>query len=249
MQKKTVVLSEDVAAVLRRAKVDGNVVRIEERLDRPLYEEVNKILEALGGKWNRKVRGHVFEGDPLEKLAHALVTGEALDVKKTYEIFETPPAVADLLIDRASIQPGMRVLEPSAGRGALADRVREVCPDCTLHVVEPERANRMVLKDKGHRLVGADFLRFKKGRYDRIVMNPPFARQRDIDHVKHAFRLLKPGGRLVSVMSAGVKFRDNKKALAFRNLVERHGTVEDLPPESFAEAGTGVNAVVVTLDR
>ncbi len=56
--------------------------------------------------------------------------------------------------------------------------------------------------------------------FDRVVMNPPFERQQDIDHVSRAAGMLKPGGRLVSVMSAGVTFRENNKTRWFRDLIE-----------------------------
>lgn len=250
IKTKVIDIPEDVMRVLAELEVEGNVVRIVQQLDRDLYVRVNKVLEAIGGKWNRKVRGHIFEGDPSEKIREAIESSRVVNVKKTVEFFETPTDLAHQLVEMAAIGPMMKILEPSAGRGAIADAIREACPDCPLEVVEVETSNRKVLKEKGHRLVGKDFLKFrKKGGYDRIVMNPPFSRQQDIAHVTKAFGLLAPGGRLVSVMSAGVKFRQDKKALAFRELVDDHGVVEDLPPESFIESGTGVNAVVVTLDK
>lgn len=65
----------------------------------------------------------------------------------------------------------------------------------------------------------------------------------------HALGFLRPGGRLVSVMSAGVKYRQDAKTRAFRELVEQHsGTIEDLPEDAFRESGTSVRTVVVTMD-
>lgn len=249
IKTKVIDIPEDVMRVLAELEVEGNVVRIAQQLDRDLYVRVNKVLEAMGGKWNRKARGHVFEGDPSEKIRDAIEASRVVNVKKTVEFFETPPALARQLVAMAAIGPGMKVLEPSAGRGAIADAVRDACPDCRLDVVEIEELNRKILKEKGHRLAGKDFMKFRKKGYDRIVMNPPFSRQQDIAHVTRAFGLLAPGGRVVSVMSAGVKFRQDKRATAFRELVDEHGVVEDLPPESFIESGTGVNAVVVILER
>ena len=84
--------------------------------------------------------------------------------------------------------------------------------------------------------------------YDRVVMNPPFDKQADIKHVMHALKFLKPDGLLVSVMSAGVTFRDNKLTVDFRALIrERGGDIEALPDGSFKESGTGVNTVIVTI--
>ncbi len=246
---KKVSISPEVERVLMNAEVEGNVLRIQQ-LPRDLYEAVNKVLLALGGKWNRSQRGHVFEGDPRDKIAEALSAGEAVDVKKTTEFFETPRVVAEMLVEIAEIRPGMKILEPSAGRGAIADLVRERCPNCKIDLVEIEESNRKALKEKGYKLAGKDFMKYKKKGYDRIIMNPPFSKQQDIDHVRHAFGLLKPGGRLVSVMSPGVKFRENKKTLAFRELMDQHGGQSwDLPPESFKESGTGVGTIIVMLNK
>ena len=84
--------------------------------------------------------------------------------------------------------------------------------------------------------------------YDRVVMNPPFAKQADIKHVLHAFRFLKPSGLLVSVMAASVAFRDNKLTQEFRDLIrDRHGDIEALPDGAFKASGTMVRSVIVTL--
>jgi 16S rRNA G1207 methylase RsmC len=85
--------------------------------------------------------------------------------------------------------------------------------------------------------------------YDRIVANPPFADGQDIAHVTHALAFLRPGGRLVAIMSSGFTFRQDRAALAFRDLVEeRGGTVEELSADAFKVSGTGVRAVLVTID-
>ena len=81
-------------------------------------------------------------------------------------------------------------------------------------------------------------------------MNPPFENQADIDHIIHAFDMLKPNGILVSVMAAGVVFRQNKKTVDFRKLIERNkGKIIKLPQDSFAESGTMVNTVIVVLPK
>jgi type I restriction-modification system DNA methylase subunit len=88
------------------------------------------------------------------------------------------------------------------------------------------------------------------GTFDRVVMNPPFAGQQDIDHVTHAFGFLRPGGRLVAIMAAGVLFRENRKAVEFRALVDAaDGTIEENDEGAFKVSGTGVRTVTVTMDR
>lgn len=251
-KRKVVEIPDYIKNILMASAIDGNVLRLPGQLDRSTYEAVNKVLDALGGKWNRKLRGHVFDGDPRDKITEALQAGEAVNIKKTFEFFETPLPVANLLVSNADIQPGMKILEPSAGHGAIADVIRAMCSDCQIDTIEIEPSNRQVLKEKGYKLVGKDFMKYRKKKplYDRIVMNPPFSRQQDIDHVRHAWKFLKPGGRLVSVMAGGTEFRQNKKAVEFMQLVDQYGKgIEPLPEESFKESGTGVNTVVVTIDK
>jgi hypothetical protein len=45
------------------------------QLERKLYEAVNKGLDALGGKWNRGMGGHVFGTDPRPQVEALLGTG------------------------------------------------------------------------------------------------------------------------------------------------------------------------------
>jgi protein-L-isoaspartate O-methyltransferase len=163
--------------------------------------------------------------------------------------FNTPPAVVERLMSVADIRPGQRVLEPSAGAGDIADAIRAkgVTPD----VVEIASSLRKILEAKGYQLVGYDFMEYNGGPYDRIVMNPPFENAQEIDHVLHAFQLLAPGGRIVSVMSEGPFFRQDKKATAFRDFLESFGYSEPLPAGSFLKSrnSTGVNTRIVVIEK
>lgn len=253
IKKKVVDIPEDIKQILMNLRIEGNNVYITQQLDRDTYVRLNKALEVLGGKWNRSARAHIFPGDPSQKIAEAMEAGEVVDYKKTFEFFQTPDAVANQLVGMLSLEPGMKVLEPSAGHGAIADVVRAACSDCKIDVVEIDPANRQVLKEKGYKLVGKDFMKFRKKKplYDRIAMNPPFSRQQDIAHVRHAWKFLKPGGYLVSVMAASAEYRENKKALEFQSWAEEQPNFQifGLPPGSFKESGTGVNTIVLMLQK
>lgn len=72
-------------------------------------------------------------------------------------------------------------------------------------------------------------------------MNPPFAKQADIAHVRHAHTFLATNGLLVSIMGASVAFREDKRTVEFRAWVAEHGgAIEALPDGSFKSSGTGV---------
>ena len=214
-----------------------------------LLRKVNKLLaehygEVLGAG------SDAVEDDPLSRPNTSLA--------KNLGWFPTPRKVAEKAVQYAQIsctpsyRPGWTILEPSAGEGGLAEVIREVAPTDT-HIVcceiHPDRC--ATLRAKGFATVEADFIAQQpQPIYDRIIMNPPFDQQRDIDHVAHAVRFLKPGGKLVAIMSASVEFRQNKKSAAFRALIEKmDGSIHDLPPGSFEESGTMVNTCIVVLKK
>lgn len=242
-------LSKEVLAILSTTEICGNTVKLNcGRLDRKLYSAVHAALEALGGKWNRKTQGHDFEADPCEKLENAILTGEVTPpTRQGY--FPTPKPIVKQLLDLANLSDGMTVLEPSAGQGAIADELKAIGFEPFCCEILPQ--NIKVLKEKNHYLATPDFFDLHElDLFDRIIMNPPFEKQADIDHVKHAFDLLRPRGLLVSVMSAGVTFRQDRKAAGFRRLIEEnHGEIIELPEDSFKESGTCVNAVIVVIPK
>ncbi len=110
----------EVAAVLADATVDDGVVKLPAELARPLYASVNKALVAIGGRWDRRRTGHVFPAgvDVGDRLAELLGTGRATSARAA-GFFETPPQLVAELVAVAQILPGHRVLEPSAGHGAI----------------------------------------------------------------------------------------------------------------------------------
>ena len=181
-------------------------------------------------------------------------TAEPLYVDARTECFTTPPAVVQRMIGLADLEPGMTVLEPSAGTGAIAGPVHAL--GCNVDCVELSADLARVL-DKGcyRQVIRADFLEYGPRDnpagaeyYDRVMMNPPFKGQADVRHVTHALGFLRPGGRLVAIMSAGVEFRQDKTAEAFRKLVaDRGGWIERLPGDSFEGSGASVRTVMAVI--
>lgn len=243
-------VNENVMRILSNCKAEGNTLFLPPtQLERSDYAAVNKVLEMMGGKWNRSARGHVFKVDPADLLDSVMLTGEVLDKVKEFQFYPTPRELAERMVEMADIRPGMTVLEPSAGDGAIASAIFRHCGTTLLTMVELDETRIPALKAIPHlELFRIDFLATNPTpRFDRIIANPPFTKQQDIDHVNHMLDWLKPGGRLVSVMSAGVTFSQTKKAVAFRERIALCGTIESLPEGTFKESGTGVNTVLVVV--
>lgn len=244
-------LAPDVIEILDESTLIGNRLLLPGRqLDRALYGRVDAALKAIGGKWNRAAKAHLFEGNPADALDNLITTGE-VTTHQDIGYFPTPPPVVDRLLDLADLGDRSRarklhVLEPSAGRGAIAQAVR--ARGCMVDCVENDPANVAAIKAAGFAVwVGdMDFLTLQPAPiYDRVIMNPPFARQQDIDHVRHAYLFVRHGGLLVAVMSIGVRQRVNRKAAEFRAFVEMaDGWFEDLPDDAFRPSGTGVRTCI-----
>jgi hypothetical protein len=217
------------------------------QLERELYLKVNKALDALGGKWQRKHGGHVFETDPRPMLQGVLETGAVEVVKDGY--YCTPQWIGEKMAVMALLRPGMRVLEPSAGTGNLALAIKAQCPGVDLWVAEKNQDRQRVLKEKGYQLLvegDYDFLTHDVGKWDRIIQNPPFEQGQDMDHVMRAHGCLLPGGILVSVMSESPFFVDYSLHKAFRDWLGQYPhDVLELPPNAFKESGSGAQARLV----
>ena len=242
----------NVLEVLDRAETDGQRLVLTGTLDRKLYTATAKVLEAAGGKWSRKAQAHLFDGDAADAIETVILTGEVISRKQEFGYFPTPAPIVQQLIDLADIKPGMTVLEPSAGQGAIALAAAEA--GAVVDCVEIQDSNAAVISDAHHMNVTVlvtDFLTTSPQQaYDRVVMNPPFARQDDIRHVLHAHQHLKPGGLLVAVMSNGVTFRSTPLTKEFWRLIDSEdGEVLPLPAGSFAESGTGVNTVIAVIPK
>ena len=192
-------------------------------------------------------RGKKQEVDKVKELERKLV-GKNVG----FDFFPTPKSVAQRMVSEADVQDGMSVLEPSAGTGNIADAIKEegVKPD----VVELSSELSEVLKAKGYNLVATDFMEYSGKKYDRIIMNPPFSNGLDGDHVKHAYDLLNPGGRIVAIVGQGTLYRSDKKSVAFRGWLDSVGAyIESLPEGTFNDKTllntTGANASIVTINK
>lgn len=183
-----------------------------------------------------------------EKTQAIDVAVDQIRFTKIPGFFPTPQPVIDKMIDLADIYAGMSVLEPSAGKGDIAEALRSYGHKAD--VIEIRQSLQEILKLKDFNIVGNDFLEHTEN-YDRIVMNPPFEKGQDVEHVRHAYSLLNPGGRLVSVMSEGPFFNSQAKYVAFREWLSETGYSEKLDSgsfqgkDSFRQTGTSTRVVVI----
>lgn len=92
--------------------------------------------------------------DPIKEMERSMIgrSNDGLD------FFPTPRNVVEQMIEMADLDSDMKVLEPSAGMGHIADVLKDhgIIPD----VIELSGKRQDLLKLKGYTVVGNDFLMF-----------------------------------------------------------------------------------------
>lgn len=238
--------------VLQNCRVDGLVIKLPNvQLERKLYQEVAKALELIGGKWKGgKVFGFVFPSDPTE-LLEQIANGENRNLKKEFQFFATPFDLADELVKLANIEEGDSVLEPSAGQGAIIEAIQRTGVGCFITAIELMETNSMILTKKGIVNKNIDFLALEPTeKFHKIVANPPFSRNQDVDHIRHMYEFLNKGGRLVSIASCHWMSCNNKKETEFREWLSTVGAeVIEIEKGRFKESGTMVGGCIVVINK
>jgi len=196
----------------------------------------------------------VDEPTPFDTLKEQMRAG--VQVVSAPQLFPTPPDLARRMVQAAGDTwiIGRRVLEPSAGTGNIlqavwnattgCDCVRVVAVEINQQLADRLRENRnkrLYANDQTFDIRCGDFLECNGdlGKFDAILMNPPFANGQDIKHIKHAITFLKPGGRLVAICANGPRQNEQLKPLA--------DSWEELPADAFKEAGTGVHTAMMVV--
>lgn len=215
-----------------------------------LTEKANLVLADYYGEVLPDAVG------PDETFEEATSKGTALS--KDLQFYETPQKVVTKLMERLYIPEGGRILEPSAGEGAIARELVHQFPENPVVAVEvdPSRAAQCREID-GVWVVERNFLKYhpgSEGLFDAVVMNPPFYGTHWMQHVVHAASMLKSYGELRAVLPVTAQIGDSKKHREFRKWALKHsryGRVQwtELPAESFASSGTRVNTVILTLTK
>lgn len=232
------------AEQVRDAKESGRFVEYPDKTGFVLKAEIpdaEKIANETKDERNERIHNECVCGmeeknKDFGELKAALNHG--IKVVSAPQLFPTPPEIAARMVELAEIGPYMRVLEPSAGTGNILRAIGDQ-PDKVAVEVNPSLVSVLARCGvSGLHIHEADFLECNGnlGKFDRVVMNPPFENGADIKHVRHAMTFLNPGGRLVALCANGPRQRE-----AF---MESADYWEDLPDGCFKEQGTNVRVAM-----
>lgn len=219
------------------------------QLDRKEYTDIAKHLEFLGGKWKGgKVKGFIFDRE-INSIDELL--GNNNKLKKEIQLFETPEEIADKLVELAELKENDIILEPSAGRGRIIKSIQKVYKG-TINYCEINEVNRdYLLKIDNINFINDDFLSTNNDfKYDKIIANPPFNKNQDIQHILKMYDSLNVGGVLVSVSSNHWRLCDNKKEKSFREWLNSiNYKIIDLNSGDFKESGTMIKSCIIIIRK
>lgn len=229
------------AATRNRLKINGQVQRLQ-----PARVSATKAATAF----NERQDGVVAVREKIETMSR---------LKHIPGFFPTPKTLAAKLAKLVYIRESTACLEPSAGKGDLAQLMQDA--GGTVDVCEINHGLREMLRGKFN-LVGDDFLLLPaEQRYSAILLNPPFEDGQDRDHLRHAANFLAPGGKLAGIVSAGMMHRTRPADVRFRKwLFESHDAIGafdaeywENDPNAFdtaeSERRTGVRTFTITVQR
>jgi hypothetical protein len=127
--------------------------------------------------------------------------------KKKFNFFATPDKIATFMSSFLGLGRGALIIDPSAGTGVLLRAADVEIPfEKSLHYceVQPEFDQYLTAYTK----VGTDFLAYNPGPiYDAVIMNPPYKNGADKIHIDHAWDCIKPGGRIICLVSINTATR------------------------------------------
>jgi 16S rRNA G1207 methylase RsmC len=142
-----------------------------------------------------------------------------------------------------------RVLEPSAGVGHLILAIGPEHPHTVAVEIDPERCSFLRERFPAVKVYRDDFLgwsAYATQSFDAVVMNPPFTNNQDLQHIRRAWNMLRPGGRLVTIASPHSGFASDRMSVDFRSwLAASNAVTEELPVGTFSASGTDVPAQLI----
>ena len=211
--------------------------------------------EDVGGKENdRNIVSTDSDYDRAKAFYFARGKKTAKDkAAEGVDYFATPEPVGYKMVQWAGLKDGDRVLEPSAGHGAIS---RFFSPNTDNTIIEPSSrlAPQAQMNTDNAKLINGYFEDLHIGnKYDAVTMNPPFGTggKTAVEHVAKAFKHLRNGGRVIAIIPRGA-MADKRFNTWYESddAKDAHMVGEVLlPGVTFERAGTKVATRIVIIDK
>lgn len=172
--------------------------------------------------------------------------------------YPTPEELIKLMvskIEKTKYPKDLDILEPSAGRGDIADYLKKSSywengfsansVDC----IEINENLQRILNGKEHTLIFDDFLNFSTNkRYDLIIMNPPFNKG-DLHLLKAIELMKKTGGQIICILNAEtIKNPYSLYRQDLKNKLEKYEAEIEYHQEIFKNADRETNVEIALVN-
>ncbi len=178
-------------------------------------------------------------------VAAAAANSRAADLRRLPSFdnsgfYPTPSKLAGKMLSCVDWNGVFSILEPSAGKGDLADAVSAFARnyrnsrrisfnenDTYIDCIERDSDLAALLRGKGLHVVHDDFLTFRSFKqYDLCIMNPPF--DNGDEHLLKALSLMERGGQIVCLLNAETIRNPytNRRKILLQNLHEHNAHIE-----------------------
>jgi len=145
-----------------------------------------------------------------------------------FQFYPTPKTLAEKAFAKFTDRHFVRLLEPSAGDGALLEGMpqpsyhsRPAPVDC----IEIDMGKHAGLREKGYNVVGIDFLQFSNGAsYSHIILNPPF--NAGVEHLLKAWDIAWDAEIVAIINADTLRNPFSKERRQLLNIIEAHGDYE-----------------------
>lgn len=216
--------------------------------------KIGAVGEDVGGKANDRML--VSNQSDYERAKSLYYTNAKKNSKiksaEGVDYYATPEPVGYKMVQWANVHDGDKVLEPSAGHGAIS---RFFNPNTDNTIVEPSMKLAPIaqMRTEGAKLINGTFEDLHIGnKYDAVVMNPPYGTGGKVamEHLAKAFNHLKENGRVIAIIPRGMCDKRFDKWYESDEAKNAHLVAEvDLPSVTFGRAGTKVSTRIVVIDK
>jgi phospholipid N-methyltransferase len=190
---------------------------------------------------------------------------------KDLAYYPTPDNAADHMLSKVRLFKGMRLLEPSAGTGALIRALRRKIEktqenrheeyrvfesDVTVRAIEIHASRAAELRQREGDFCTVTVDNFLQTQalpvYDVLICNPPFSGTHFMAHLAHGLDHVKNGEALHAILPITAMIGITAKHASFHRWLEKVSerySWSELPSESFKDSGTLINTIILSIRK
>lgn len=254
----TIEITETCKYILSKSNLGHSNILYIPKISDTEYDKIKYVIEFIGGHWSERCKGFIMDDtsdNVINKIKRVLTLDKinisSQDVFKIKnQFYPTPSWLAKDMVERANISYSdkFNILEPSAGKGAILQYIVQYTAS-KYTAVELSKQNVEYLRKLGYKVNNTSFENYALNtnkKFDRVIMNPPFANEMDLRHTALAFNLLKEGGKLVGLVAENSLYYARPITTMFNGqLSNLDAKLTNIQHGAFIESGTSVDITMI----